>query len=195
MWNKALVPSTPRGRLFIVSAPAGAGKTTLVRRLVQTFPAIVQVPSVTTRPMRTGEADGIDYLFVSKEEFERRGAAGEFLEQIELHGHQYATSKQEIEKKRSSGCHVVLVIDTRGALSLKKEPDAVLIFVKAPIEVLKRRLIERGTEDEPTIQRRIQWAERELADESQFQYSIINDRLDDAFDILASIVVAECHKV
>ena len=195
MWNKALVPSMPRGRLFIVSAPAGAGKTTLVRRLVTTFPEIARVPSVTTRPIREDEVNGVDYHFVSEEEFAQREERGEFLERIEFQGYRYATSKQEIEQRLSSGQHVVLVIDTRGALFLKKLLDPVLIFVKAPVEVLKERLMERGSEDEPSIQRRIQWAKRELADESQFQYSIVNDRLDDALDILASIVVAECHKV
>jgi guanylate kinase len=196
MWNKALLQSMPRGRLFVISAPAGAGKTTLAQRLVKTFPSIVQVPSVTTRPKRVGEVEGVDYHFVSREEFAQREASGEFLEHIELHGNLYATSKQEIEGRRTRGQHVVLVIDTRGALVLKKFLDPVLIFVKPPsFEVLKERLVRRGSEDEQTLQRRLQWAKNEMADEPQFQYSIVNDQLDAAFDVLASIVVAESHKI
>lgn len=196
MWNKALLRPMSRGLLFVISAPAGAGKTTLAKRLVKTFSSIAQVPSVTTRPKRAGEVDGADYHFVSKEEFAQREARGEFLEHVELHGNLYATSKQEIEKRRKDGCHVVLVIDTRGALVLKKSLDPILIFIKPPsFEALKERLVGRGSEDEQTLQQRLQWAKREMADEPQFQYSIINDRIDDAFDVLASIVVAESHKI
>ena len=193
MWNKALVPKRPRGRLFVVSAPAGTGKTTLVRRLVTTFPAIVQVPSVTTRSMRTGEVEGIDYHFVSKEEFARREA--EFLEKVEFSGNWYATSRREIEDQQASGRHAVVVIDTRGALSLKKLLDPVLIFIKPPsFEALAERLAKRGSEDKEAFRQRLQRAEKEMSDEPQFQYSVVNDRIDDAFDVLASIVVAECHK-
>ena len=196
MWNKDLLRSMSRGLLFVISAPAGAGKTTLAQRLVKTFSGIVQVPSVTTRPKRAGEVDGVDYHFVSEEKFAQREASGEFLEHIELHGNLYATSKREIERQRECGSHVVLVIDTRGALVLKKSLDPILIFIKPPsFEALKERLVGRGSEDEETLQRRLQWAKREMADEPQFQYSIINDRIDDAFDVLASVVVAESHKI
>ena len=196
MWNKALLRPMSRGLLFVISAPAGAGKTTLAQRLTKTFSGIVQAPSVTTRPKRAGEVDGVDYHFVSKEVFAQREARGEFLEHIELHGNLYATSKLEIEKLRASGQHVVLVIDTRGALVLKKSLDPTLIFIKPPsFEVLKERLVGRGSEDEQMLQRRLQWAKKEMADEPQFHYSIVNDQIDDAFNVLASIVVAESHKI
>lgn len=196
MWNKDLLRLMSRGLLFVISAPAGAGKTTLAQRLVKTFSGIVQVPSVTTRPKRAGEVNGIDYHFVSKEEFAQREAKGEFLEHIELHENLYATSKKEIETQRESGRHVVLVIDTRGALVLKKMFDPILIFIKPPsFEVLLERLEGRGSEDEQMLQRRLQWAKKEMADEPHFQYSIVNNQIDDAFDVLASIVVAESHRI
>lgn len=196
MWNKTLVVPMPRGRLFVISAPAGAGKTTLARRLVQTFSGIVHVPSVTTRPKRAEEVEGVDYYFVSNDEFAKREAKGEFLEHIELHGNLYATSKKEIEEQRARGQHVVLVIDTRGALVVQQSLDPVLIFIKPPsFEELKARLVGRGSEDDQTLQRRLAWAQKEMADEPHFQYSIVNDRIDDAFDVLASIVVAESHRI
>jgi guanylate kinase len=195
MWNKALIPLAPRGRLFIVSAPAGTGKTTLVRRLVEAFPSIVHVPSVTTRSIREGEVHGIDYFFVTKEEFDRRAAAGEFLEHIELHGNWYATSRREIEERLAEGRQVVLILDTRGALVLKQQLSPVLIFIKPPSQkVLEQRLAGRKSEDEQSLHRRLEWAKKEMADEPQFHYSVVNDRFDDAFDVLVSIVVAESHK-
>lgn len=179
----------------MMSAPAGAGKTTLAQKLVATFPNVVQVPSVTTRPMRDGERAGVDYHFVTEEEFSLRKNRGEFLESVELHGFRYGTSKNEIEECRARGTHVVLVIDTRGARALQKQSDPVLIFVKPPsFDVLRDRLVGRGSEDETTVQRRLEWAARELAEESYFVYTIVNDQIDEAFDVLASIIVAECHK-
>ena len=154
MWNKALVPKGSRGKLFVISAPAGTGKTTLVRRLVKTFPAVVQALSVTTRPMRKGEAEGVDYHFVTKEEFARRAAREEFLEKIEFFGYWYATPQREIEDQRARGRHVIVVIDTRGAMALKGLLDPVLIFVKPPsFEALAERLKKRGSEEEQALQR------------------------------------------
>jgi guanylate kinase len=196
MWNKDLVQPWLHGQLFILSAPAGAGKTTLVKQLVAAFPSVVQAPSLTTRPPRADERNGIDYHFVSKEEFLKRQEQGDLLEYIELHGHLYGTSRDEIEKARSSGHHVVLVIDTRGAIALKEQMKPVLIFIKPPsFDVLRERLEQRASEDVQSLQLRLSWAQKELADEKHFHYSLINDELKKAFQVLASIVIAESHKV
>ncbi len=196
MWNKALVQSWKKGMLFIISAPAGAGKTTLVKKLVSTFANVVQAPSLTTRPPRVDEVEGKDYHFVSREEFLKRAEHGELLEHIELHGHLYGTSRKEIERVRSSGCHVVLVLDTRGALALKEVMQSVLIFIKPPsLDALRERLEKRASEDVQSLEVRLSWAKKELFDEKHFHYSILNEDLKMAFDVLASIVVAESHKI
>ncbi len=196
MWNNDLVRTWPRGRLFVISAPAGAGKTTLVKKLTTVFPNVVQTPSLTTRPRRAEEVEGTDYHFVSKEEFLQKELQGELLEHIELHGYLYGTSRSDIEKDRSHGNHVVLVIDTRGALALQRELHPVLIFIKPPsVDVLRQRLLERGSEDLETLEKRLTWAQQELADERHFHYSIVNDDLKKAYDVLASIIIAESHKI
>lgn len=195
MWNKELVQSCKRGRVFIISAPAGAGKTTLVKKLLSAFPNVVQAPSLTTRPPRKDEVEGHDYHFVSKEEFLAREAKGELLEHVELHGQLYGTSKREIERLQASGHHVVLVLDTRGALAVRQLLPAVLIFVKPPsLDALRDRLYQRASEDEAMVEKRLVWAKKELADENHFDYSIVNDDLTTAFHLLASIVIAESHK-
>lgn len=196
MWNKDLVQRFAHGQLFIVSAPAGSGKTTLVKQLVTTFPSVVQVPTVTTRSQRKDEVEGKDYHFVSRAEFEQKIDRGELLEHIELHGQLYGTLRAEVERARASGYHVVLVIDTRGAIALKKLLNPVLIFIKPPsLEALRDRLVQRGSEDEESLKARLEWAKRELSEEKQFHYSIINDDLKRAFDTLASVFVAETHRV
>jgi guanylate kinase len=196
MLSNDLVQQWPRGQLFVVSAPAGAGKTTIVKRVTSAFPSVVQIPSLTTRPRRVHEVEGVDYHFVSKAEFAHRQSQGELLEQIELHGYLYGTSRQDIENERTQGHHVILVIDTRGALAIRDELEPVSIFIKPPsMEVLRQRLCHRGTEDEATMERRLAWAQRELADEKYFHYTIVNDELSRACEVLASIIIAESHKV
>jgi guanylate kinase len=196
MLNKDLVQSRPYGQLFVVSAPAGAGKTTLVKQLVSIFPNVVQAPSLTTRPRRATEIDGKDYHFVSEKEFLKREAEGQLLEHVELHGNLYGTSREEVERVRRSGRHAILVIDTRGAIALKHQLNPVLIFIKPPsLETLKERLVHRASEDEKSIEMRLSWAQKELADEELFHYSIINDELPRALNVLASIIIAESHKI
>ena len=196
MWNDGLLQKKRRGELFVISAPAGAGKTTLAKKLVETFSSVEIVPSLTTRAPRRGEIEGIDYYFVSKEEFDARRERGEFLEEVFIHGAWYATSKVLIEKCRNSGKHAVLIIDTRGALAVQKQTTSVLVFVKPPsFDVLYQRLKERGTESEEDQKKRMEWAKRELLEENRFDFSIVNDTLDRAFDILASIVVSQTHRV
>ena len=196
MWNSDLIEKCPRGKLFILCAPAGAGKTTLLKHLLKTFHNVKTSPSYTTRSKRASEVEGKDYHFVTKEIFLQKKNSDEFLETIELHENFYGTSKQEIESLLASGVHVLLAIDTRGAFTLKGIFDPVLIFLKAPsVEVLRERLINRGSEEIENLEKRLEWAKNELAEENKFHYVVINDSLEKAFSVLASILVAETHKI
>lgn len=195
MWNDALVSRWPIGRIFIMSAPAGTGKTTLARKLVKVFSCVSRVPTLTTRSCRQDELSGEDYIFVSRQEFQRKLDQGVLLEHVEMHGELYGTPVDEVEKRRSAGKHVLLVIDTRGALALQKELDATLIFVHPPSrEVLCQRLLERKSESTSAIHHRLQWAEQELLEAKKYHYQIVNDDFDEAFAVLASIVIAESHR-
>ena len=179
-----------------MSAPVGTGKTTLARMLAKEFPSLVLSVSSTTRPSRSFEQEGRDYHFLSREEFEKQILAGEFLEYAEVFGNYYGTSKKSLEKMRSSGKHVLLVIDTQGALQLKERIDAVYIFIAPPnFQELQRRLEARESESGEEIQKRLSWAHQEMAEIDQYDYLIVNDTLDNAYAVLRSILIAEEHRV
>ncbi len=191
-----LLGNSRRGLLFVLSAPAGTGKTTLVERLVAEFPCIVQSVSFTTRAPRQGEEHGGHYNFISVQNFEEKIAAGDFLEYVKLYGDYYGTSRAWVEEKLSQGKHIFLVIDTQGALQLMDSLDACFIFLKPPsLAVLKERLLARKTETEESLQKRLSWAENELAAERYYDYQLVNDDLAIAYQILLSIIIAEEHKV
>ncbi|MBA2728634.1 MAG: guanylate kinase [Parachlamydiaceae bacterium] len=191
-----LLSESHRGRAFIVSAPAGTGKTTLVQMLVQEFPSVIESISYTTRNPRLGEIDGVHYNFISAEEFQKRIASGDFLEYVSLYGCYYGTSKLWVEAQLALGKHVVLVIDTQGALQLKGSYPATYIFVGPPsIEELRRRLIKRGTETMEKIDERINIAEKELQAARFYDYFVINRDLNIAYQVLRSILIAEDHRV
>lgn len=184
------------GIIFVVSAPAGTGKTTLVRMLQDEFPNVIESVSYTTRSPRSQEIPGKDYYFITHQEFEQKIAAGEFLEYAEVFGQYYGTSRNFLLEQQNKGNHVVLVIDTQGALFLKEKLDAVFIFIRPPnMEVLKERLLARKSESNEAIQERLLWAEKEIECVSAYDYEIVNDRLDHAYDVLRSIVIAETHRV
>lgn len=187
----------PRGRVFIVSAPAGTGKTTLVQMLVKEFSCVVSGISYTTRPMRAEEVSGIDYHFISQTEFEQKKATGDFLEYAEVFGHYYGTSKSAVEEKLCEGKHVILVIDTQGALQIRTKIPCTLIFLLPPsLEILQSRLKQRNSETPESLKTRLDWAEREMAiGKSEYDYWIVNDSLDIAYQVLKSIVIAEEHRV
>ncbi len=190
-----VIGNLPKGLLFVVSAPAGTGKTTLVRRLTKEFPSVIESISFTTRSTRTGEIDGKDYHFISKEEFDKRIKKDDFLEYAEVFGHYYGTSRSFVEEKLSSGKHVILVIDTQGALHIQKKLEAVLIFLHPPSpEEQRTRLHKRSTETPESIEKRLAWAKHELKAGEKYDYQIINDDLDVAYEILKSILIAEEHK-
>lgn len=180
----------------MLSAPAGTGKTTLVKMLVKEFPSIVQSISFTTRPKRYNEKSEDDYIFISVEEFEQKIAEREFLEYVKLYGHYYGTSKKWVEERQNLGKHVFLVIDTQGALQLMESLDASFIFVKPPsIQHLRERLIKRNTDSEKAIEGRLAWAVKEIEAAHYYEYIILNDHLDHAYEVLRSVVIAEEHKV
>lgn len=191
-----LLGNSKKGMLFVVSAPAGTGKTTLVRMLTKEFSCIKESISCTTRQVRPGEVPDEDYHFLSKEDFQKKIKQGDFLEHAEVFGHLYGTSKEFVEKQESLGRHVVLVIDTQGAMQLKGKIPAVFIFISPPsLEELKVRLLKRQTEDVDSVEKRLSWAKKEMGMVSHYDYHIINDRLETAYECLRSILIAEEHKV
>ena len=185
--------SDRRGQLFIVSAPSGAGKTTLVERLVEQMPNLRMSRSYTSRESRPGETDGVDYNFVSRERFEAMIAAGDFLEWADVFGNLYGTNGPVTERLLSSGRDVVLVIDVQGARQIRqKQLSALTVFVMPPsAEVLEQRLRGRSKDNEAAIVRRLQVACDEVASFGEYDFIVVNDELTAAVDRLRSIVVGE----
>jgi guanylate kinase len=182
------------GRLVIISGPAGAGKSTIVRRLLHECRAPLRLSvSATTRPRRPQEADGIDYHFLSPEEFASRRAAGEFLECKEVFGRGdwYGTLKSEVASGFATGNWVVLEIDVDGAASvLEAHPEAVTIFLHTgSLDELERRLRGRGTETEAAIQRRLEVARHELARKDMYRHEVVNHTLDQAVKDICQILL------
>lgn len=190
-----LLGDRKEGLAFILSAPAGTGKTTLVQRLLKEFPSIVASISYTTRQPRKDEIQGVHYHFIDESEFKKKIATDEFLEYVKLYGIYYGTSRQWIRDQQKKGKHIVLVIDTQGALQLKGHFQAPLIFIRPPsLEILRSRLIQRRTETPQMIQQRLDWAQKELDAAKEYDYEIINDDLEIAYQVFKSIFIAECHK-
>jgi len=184
-----------RCEVVIISGPSGAGKSTVVRRLLETCPLPLQLSvSATTRSPRLGERDGVDYHFVSHEEFCRRRAAGEFLEWKEVfgRGHLYGTLRSETTAGLAAGKWVILEIDVEGALAvLEQHPEAITIFVDpGSLGELERRLRGRGTESEESIQRRLAVARREMARKDRYRYEVINDAVDRAVLEICDILLS-----
>lgn len=190
-----LLSQHPEGQAFVVSAPAGTGKTTLVRRLVKEFPSVVTSISSTTRPPREGEREGRDYHFLTENAFKAKIAAGDFLEYAQVYNTYYGTSRETVLQLLKQGKRVILTIDTQGALQLKELLPAVYIFIKPPsLEVLRKRLESRGTESKAVIEERLNWAHKEIEMARFYDYVLVNDDLDVAYQILRSILIAEDHK-
>jgi guanylate kinase len=185
--------SNARGLLFIVSAPSGAGKTTLVERLVEQLPNLKMSRSYTSRLARDGEADGVDYNFVSRERFEEMIAAGDFLEWADVVGNLYGTCANDTERLLEEGFDVVLVIDVQGARKVRAAGlDTTTVFVMPPsFGELEHRLRSRSKDSEEAIQRRLEVARAEVAAFADYDFVVVNDELTAAVDRLRSIVVAE----
>jgi guanylate kinase len=178
--------------VFVVTGPSGAGKGTLISLLLPRFPVLRAAVSATTRRRRDGEEDGVDYWFLSEEEFARRIEQDGFLEWVWYVGNRYGTLFSEIERIREEDCAPLLELETEGALAVKeKVPGAVTIFVNAPVEELERRLRERATESSGVIEERILLARRQLEQAEEFDYRIENDDRERAAERLAAIVERE----
>ncbi len=183
------------GKLVVISGPSGVGKTTLLRRLLGAFPELVPSISATTRPPRAGERDGIDYHYLSLEEFERRRAAGEFLECCRVYGrqHWYGTLVSEVAPRMAAGKWVVLEIDVEGTLSvLEKYPQSITIFVEPshPDQLLER-LRGRGTESPEAMARRLEVARRELLEAHRYRHRVVNEDVAEALERIRQILAAE----
>lgn len=194
--NQQLVGNRSRGNIFVISAPAGTGKTTLTQMLTNDFPGkILQSISCTTRNKRANEEDGVDYYFISKEEFQKKIDRNEFIEYAKVFDEFYGTLQSEVEKKISTGAHLILVLDTQGAMRIKDLIDAVFIFIAPPdFEELENRLKNRKTESEDTIKKRLLWAENEIKQAQYYDYFFVNEDLSIAYQILKSIIIAEEHR-
>jgi guanylate kinase len=179
--------------LFIVSAPSGAGKTTLVERLVECVPRLRMSRSYTSRPARPGETNGVDYNFVTRDRFEEMIAAGDFLEWADVFGNLYGTCASDTRRMLAVGDDVVLVIDVQGARQVRgKGIAATTVFVMPPsFAVLEQRLRGRSKDAEAAVQRRLQVARDEVASFSDYDYVVINDEVDGSVDQLRAIVLAE----
>jgi guanylate kinase len=179
-----------KGRLLVVTGPSGVGKGTLIGELLDRVPDLERSVSGTTRPPRPGERDGIDYHFMSVEEFERRLAAGEFLEHATYSGHRYGTLRSEVEPRLERGIGVVLEIELQGARQIRRRmPEALLVFVAPPrAEDLRERLQGRGTDSPTQIDRRLSVAREELDAQEEFGHVIVNDRVDRAASELSRLV-------
>jgi guanylate kinase len=186
-----------RGILFVISSPSGGGKTTLCRRLLSGVPGLGLSVSHTTRPRREGEREGVEYHFVDEASFARMREAGEFLESARVYGHSYGTSRKAVERVLACGEDVLLDIDVQGALHIRERfPGAVLVFILPPgLGELRRRLSARGTEDENTVELRLAAAKMELAEVERYDYAVLNDDLQDAYDVLRAVLVAERCRV
>ena len=184
---------TGRGLLFVVSAPSGTGKTTVVERLVQVCRELARSRSYTSRPPRPGEQDGVDYNFVSRETFEGMVARGEFLEWADVFGNLYGTCRRDTENLLAAGLDVVLVIDVQGARQVRAQArEAVGIFVLPPsFAVLESRLRGRSPEVEASIRRRLQTARDEVSAVDEYDYVVVNDVLDRTVGEICAIVTAE----
>jgi len=202
--NRSRMSSSPvvegraaRGQLFIVSAPSGTGKTTLVERLVQCVPGLRMSRSYTSRPARVGEQDGVDYNFITRERFEKMAREGQFLEWADVFGNYYGTSAADTDAMLARGEDVVLVIDVQGARQVRSRGiETIGIFVLPPsAAVLEQRLRGRSKDSEEQIRRRLEVASAEVDEYSQYEYVVVNDEIEAAVGRLESIVGAERARI
>jgi len=189
--------SDPRGLLFIVSAPSGTGKTTLVERLVQGLPNLHMSRSYTSRAARPGEQDGVDYNFISRDRFAAMVRDGAFLEWADVFGHCYGTAAADTEAMLARGDDVVLVIDVQGARQVRSRGiETIGIFVLPPsAAILEQRLRGRSQDSEEQIRQRLETACREVGDYTEYEYVVVNDELEAAVARIGAIVLAERARV
>jgi guanylate kinase len=179
-------------RVFVITGPSGVGKGTLIRGLMERLPRLELSVSATTRGPRPGEQDGVDYHFLSREQFDTRVAAGEFVEHADYAGRSYGTLRSELERRVQAGVPVVLEIEVQGARQVREAmPEAVQVFIAPPsLAALRTRLVGRGTDDSEEVERRLRVAEQELTAQPEFAHVVVNDDLARAIDALQEIVAS-----
>ncbi|MBI5055909.1 MAG: guanylate kinase [Nitrospirae bacterium] len=181
-----------QGTLFVISAPSGAGKSTLCHQLLHKVRGLKLSVSYTTRPPRKGERNDVDYTFISQKKFKNMINSGEFAEWAMVHGNLYGTSLKRLKKLTKEGYDIILDIDVQGAMQIKKKYDnAVYIFIFPPsMRILKQRLLNRGTDSKDIIDRRLEKARAEITGYKNYDYVIINDKLEKAYKELEGIIVS-----
>lgn len=191
--QKEISGKSSRGTLFVVSSPSGGGKGSIIRSVLPVVQNLSYSVSYTTRGPRNGEVEGREYFFVNRNTFEEMVAAGEFLEWANVHGNFYGTAKQQVLDETANGLDIILEVDVQGAASVRKLlVDSISVFILPPsYEVLRERLIARGTDSPEELEIRLRNAPQELSQYSAFDYVILNDRIDRAAAQLASIIDAE----
>jgi len=179
-----------KGRLFIISAPSGAGKSTVIEEMRKRVPELAFSISYTTRPKRAGETDGVDYIFVDKSKFDEMIRNDEFVEWAHVHDHLYGTLKRQLEEMMQKGRDVLLDIDVQGGANIKRQfPDAISIFLLPPdMETLKRRLAGRGTDKEEEIELRLANARMEMKYRNRYDHNVINDTVGRASENIIRIM-------
>jgi len=186
-----------RGLLIVLSGPAGVGKDTLMEHWQMAAPTLRRVVTYTTRPQTEGERQGVDYFFVTEEEFKKLIDEGAFLEHAHVHGHWYGTPLHDMERMRDAGRDAVLIIDVQGGVQVKRKlADAIMIFVQPPsIEELEARMRKRGRDTNENIQLRLKNAMQEMTYIPQYDYLITNDILQRAVETLRCVLIAEKHRI
>ncbi len=182
-----------KSMLIVISGPSGVGKGTIYNRLLDNDPSLTFSVSVTTRGPRNGETDGVDYFFISEEKYQELVKADAFLEHATVHGHSYGTLKSQIQEKMEKGYNVVLDIDPQGAKQVMAQwPECVSIFLLPPsYQKLRERLYGRNTDDPKEIERRLNNARGEIEQVGMYQYTVVNDDLELAFEQVSAIITAE----
>ena len=176
--------------VFVITGPSGVGKGTLIRGVLERMPELELSVSATTRPPRPAEADGVDYHFLSDSEFDRRVAAGDFVEHASYSGQRYGTLRSELERRLAAGIPLVLEIEVQGARQMRAAmPEAVQVFIAPPsVDALRARLVGRGTDAAEDVEARLATARAELAARDEFGHVVVNDRLEDAVEDLTAIL-------
>lgn len=191
-----LFPRVKKGHIFVISAPSGTGKTTLVSEVLARFPDDMErAVSCTTRPSRPGERDGVDYKFVSKRVFDDNKAKGSFLESAKIYDYDYGTLKETVVEIQESGKHALLVIDVQGAKQIRSKLDATYIFICPPsFQELENRIRKRKQDSAEMIEKRLNRAKAEMQERSHYDYILVNDDEKTAAEVLKSILIADCYK-
>jgi guanylate kinase len=198
MKSKLQTAGEERGLVFVISAPSGTGKTTLVRRVMEQLPDLHFSVSYTTRYPRSNEREGEDYYFVSSSVFQKMVERGEFLEWAKVLGNCYGTTLACVNQLASKGMDLILDIDTQGAKKVMEKMDqTILIYILPPsLEALRERLVERGLDSPEMIQLRLASARKDMEEAHWYHYLIVNEKIDDAIETLKAIIIAErCRKV